>query len=153
SSRKSAPKGRAHVASSLPQSIYQSQGVWAANTLRWIIGGLVLGVMIAAIFLFPMLLQLNTIVVNTPSDNVPDTLQRNFLDASDLFLLPQPIDMSDLSHSIPHTFGLVGGVLGAVGFIALIWRRRFVLAGMLRAGCVLAIVLALDVSVPILPHV
>lgn len=117
--------------------------------LLWVAGGLALGLVIAAIFLLPLALELNLIVINTPADDVPATLGRNFLKPSDLFLLPLLVDMSDLSRSIPHTFGLVAAILGAAGLGALVWRRRFALATLLLVAMLVAIFLLLEVSLPV----
>lgn len=96
--------------------------------LLWVGGGLALGFGISLIFSLPMLLETQYIKVSLPAEDIPSVLQSNFLFPGDLFLPATAPDLGDVSRRLPDTFGLLAGVLGALGFIALPWRRRYGLA-------------------------
>lgn len=91
------------------------------------IGGL-LGVGTALIFLLPMTLEVNHIVIHDKSANAASELATHFVRPEELFVQPPGLDRTDASWSIPRTFGLLPGILAVCGTIALLLSRRTSLA-------------------------
>ena len=108
--------------------------------------GLALAAGLSAIYWLPALLELKYIKIG---GGLPDTiafLTRQFLQPAELFSLPQLIDRGDATLIMPRTLGLVGGVLGLAGLVALVYRRQWALALLLLAGMSLALFFTLEPS-------
>lgn len=115
---------------------------------RWLyIGsGFALGIGLAAIFLMPTLLELRYVIISQGLDETFNYLVEQFLPATEIFTLPRLIDTSDMYLDFPRTLGLVGGILGAFGIIALIVRKRWGLLLALVAGLGFTLFMLLDES-------
>lgn len=129
--------------------------VWAARqewSTLWrrmtcVIGGFALGAALAAIFLLPVVFELQYVNAEQGTDDNVAYLMSNFLNPKEVFTLPQPIDMTDMRLVMPRTLGLVGGILSAVGLGALVVHRRFGLALLLSLGLLFSIFMLLEPSV------
>jgi hypothetical protein len=118
---------------------------------RWgvTLGGLMLGVGLASIFLIPLALELRYVQANDQASDVIAYLTSNFLKPSELFIQPQPIDLTDLRLELPTTLGLVWGLLGALGLAGLIRRKQYRAALGLGAAMAFALFMMLEVSLPL----
>ncbi|MBI5960725.1 MAG: hypothetical protein HY866_18445, partial [Chloroflexi bacterium] len=114
-----------------------------------VIAGLALGAALAAIFVLPMALELRYI---RAADDDPETiafLSSRFVQLSELFAQPRPVDLTDLTFQQPITLGLTGALLGLIGLIALVIRRRFILAALLALLVGLVVFMMLDDSLDV----
>jgi len=109
-------------------------------------GGLALGVGLSLIFTLPLIAELRYIKASLPAEDIPSVLLANFLQPDQLFQQPPAPDLSDLSRRLPDTFGLIGGLLGGLGLVALLWKRRYGLALAWGAALAFSIFLLLDTS-------
>jgi len=106
-------------------------------------GGLALGGGLSLIFSLPLFAELGYIKASLPATDIPSVLLSNFLPPGELFIQPRAPDLSDLSRRLPDTLGLVGGLLGGLGWIALIWKRCYGLAlawGVALAACLFLLI-------------
>jgi|GEM_PF-920807 len=115
---------------------------------RWIyIGcGLAISAGLSAIFLIPVFAELQYVRI---AGELPDTiafLQARFGTFSETFSLLPLVDTTDATLVMPRTLGLVGGVLSIIGLIALLVRRKWLIAIVLCLGLVFAVFLALEQS-------
>lgn len=111
--------------------------------------GLAISAGLSAIFLIPVLAEVQFIEI---AGDLPDTvefLRQNFGTVSEIFSMPQIIDSSDATLVIPRTLGLIGGLLSVVGLIALLIRRQFTIAILLVLGLGFAVFLALEPSLDV----
>ncbi|MEL6404514.1 MAG: 6-pyruvoyl-tetrahydropterin synthase-related protein [Chloroflexota bacterium] len=113
-----------------------SQQKWQGIFYRWIMifGGFALGIGLSAIFLFPTLLELQYVDISNGIDETVNYLQEQFLPPTEIFALPRLIDQTDLYLDFPRTLGLVGGLLSALGIVALVRDKRFGVLALLTAG-------------------
>ncbi|MBI5959232.1 MAG: hypothetical protein HY866_10885, partial [Chloroflexi bacterium] len=114
-----------------------------------VIAGLALGAALAAIFVLPMALELRYI---RAADDDPETiafLSSRFVQLSELFAQPRPVDLTDLTFQQPVTLGLTGALLGLIGLIALVIQRRFILAALLALLVGLVVFMMLDDSLDV----
>ena len=114
--------------------------------LAYTIGGLALGAGVAMIFLLPTLAEVGYVKVSLAAEDIPSVLRSGFLLPSQLFMQPAAPDLTDISRGLPDTLGLVGGLLGGLGFLALLSRRKFPLALAWAAILAFCIFLLLDIS-------
>lgn len=114
-----------------------------------VFGGLALGGCLAAIYLLPVAFELRYVQAAGGADDNIAYLISNFLQPREIFMLPPPADLTDLRYELPTTLGLVGGVLSGLGFIALLVRRRFVLATFLAVGLGFTLFMLIEPSLPV----
>ncbi len=119
------------------------------KTYSYLIGGLVLGGGLSAIFLLPAVLELPYVQISGGLASTVDYLESKFLQPWELFQFPQLIDRTDLFVDMPRTLGLVGGVLSLLGVIALVWKRHVRLALGLAVGLGFVIFMTVSASVDI----
>ncbi|GIL14423.1 MAG: hypothetical protein BroJett038_31430 [Chloroflexota bacterium] len=117
--------------------------------LGTVFAGLVLGAGLAAIFLLPMAAELRYIQAAEDAPDVIPYLISNFLQPGELFSQPIPMDLTDLRFELPTTFGLLNGVLGALGLLALIRRRRYTVAALLVLALAFNTLMLLEISLPL----
>jgi len=115
---------------------------------RWIyIGaGLVISAGLSAIFLLPVLAEVQFIEI---AGDLPDTvefLRGNFGTLTEIFSLPTIIDSTDATLVMPRALGLIGGILSIFGLLALIKHRKFEIALLLAVGLGVAVFLAIEPS-------
>ncbi len=118
---------------------------------RWIYlgGGLAISAGLSAIFLIPVFTELQYVRI---AGELPDTiafLQARFGTLSEIFAIPQIVDGTDATLIMSRTLGLVGGVLSVIGFVALLWHRRILLAIVLLLGLGFAVFLASEPSLDV----
>jgi len=118
---------------------------------RWLLigTGLTISAGLSAIFLLPVLTEVQYIEI---AGDLPDTvefLRQNFGTLSEIFSMPQIIDSTDATLVMPRALGLIGGVLSLFGFLALVIRRKFAIASLLIIGLGFAVLLALEPSLDI----
>ncbi len=115
---------------------------------RWFfIGtGFVIGIGLATIFLMPTLLELQYVQISEGIDETVNYLIEQYLPASEIFTLPKLIDSTDLYLDFPRTLGLVGGILSAIGIVALVRRKQYGVAILSIAGLGFTIFMLLDIS-------
>lgn len=112
-------------------------------------GGAALAVGLAAIFLLPLAFELRYVQAASQAPDVIPYLTSNFLRPEQLFAQPPLIDLTDLRYKLPTTLGLLGGVLGALGLLALLRQRRFGAAALLTAGLSFALFMMVEPSLPV----
>ena len=131
--------------------------LWAAHhnratfppRLLHMVGGFALGVALAAIFLLPLAMELRYVeAVESPDDAVPYLIS-NFLQPGEVFMQPPVMDLTDLRFELTPTFGLVGGLLAAVGFVALVVRRYYTLAAVLALALAFTLFMLVEPSLPV----
>lgn len=118
---------------------------------RWLmIGtGLVISAGLSAIFLLPVLAELQYIEI---AGDLPDTvefLRQNFGTLSEIFSIPQIIDGTDATLVMPRALGLIGGILSISGLFALMIRRKFWIGLLLTVGLGFAVFLATEPSLDV----
>lgn len=114
-----------------------------------VIGGLLLAVGLAAIFLIPLAAELHYVQAAVEAPDVIPYLRSNFLQPQQLFMQPPPIDLTDLRYKLPTTLGLAGGVLCVLGLLALAKTKRWGLLLVLMAALVFSLFMMLEVSLPV----
>ena len=130
---------------------WASRGNRRTLTRRWLAvgGGLLLGAGLAAIFLVPMALELRHICASQQDAETVSYLESRFLELRDAFSQPRPVDLTDINPPVPKTLGLVEGLLGLVGLVALVVRRRYALALALAAAMAVTVFMLLDRSLDV----
>ncbi len=124
---------------------------WKMLPKRWLYlsSGLLLGVGLASIFLIPLAAELRYVAgAQDPPDTIPYLIS-NFLQPFEVFEQPLPMDLTDLRFELPTTLGLVGGILGALGLIALVRCRQYAVAATLLVATVFMVFMLLDISLPV----
>jgi hypothetical protein len=124
---------------------------WKTLPRRWlsVTGGLLLGVGLAAIFLIPLAAELHFVAGSEdPPDTIPYLIS-NFLQPYEIFSQPLPMDLTDLRFELPTTLGLVGGVLGVLGLLALIRRKQYIIAAALLVATAFMVFMLLEISLPL----
>ncbi|MGQ9888180.1 MAG: 6-pyruvoyl-tetrahydropterin synthase-related protein [Aggregatilineales bacterium] len=118
---------------------------------RWaaVWGGLVLSAGLAAIFLLPLAAELRYVQAAENASDVIPYLISNFLQPSELFSQPMPMDLTDLRFELPTTFGLLNGLLGALGLLALARWRRYTVAALLALALAFNAFMLLEISLPL----
>lgn len=132
-------------------SLWAARGQWRSLLARLTctMGGLALGAGLASVFLLPVAAELRYVrAVETPSDALPYLIS-NYLPPQQLFAQPLPMDLTDLRYELLPSFGLVGGVLSAIGFLALLRSRHYALASTLAAALAFTVFMLLEVSLPV----
>jgi hypothetical protein len=115
--------------------------------ITWLLGGgLALGVGITAIFVIPAFLELRFIDAARGTADMFDVLRSGFLHPEQLFVQQGVFDLTDLRRDLPKTFGLVPGLLAAVGIVALSLQRRYKLALLLASAVALFAFMLLSIS-------
>jgi hypothetical protein len=124
---------------------------WRTLFQRWTatLGGLALGVGLAAIFLIPLAAELRYVRASDQASDVIAYLTSNFLQPSEIFAQPPAMDLTDLRFELPTTLGLVGGIFGVLGLIGLIRRKKYRWALALAVAMAFALFMMLQVSLPI----
>ncbi len=131
--------------------LWLSRHEWKTLPRRWlsVVGGLLLGVGLAAIFLIPLAVELQYVAgAEDPPDTIP-YLTSNFLQPFETFAQPLPMDLTDLRFELPTTLGLVGGVLGVLGLLALIQRKQYAIAIALLVAMAFMVFMLLEISLPV----
>jgi hypothetical protein len=114
-----------------------------------VVGGFALGAGLTAIFLLPLAFELKYVQSATEAQDVIPYLISNFLRPAEVFSQPLPMDLTDLRFEMPTTLGLVGGILSALGLLALLRRRRWKLAMLLAGALAFSIFMLLEISLPV----
>ncbi|MBI5670389.1 MAG: hypothetical protein HZC41_20540 [Chloroflexi bacterium] len=120
-----------------------------ARRFACVIGGLALGAGLAAIFLIPLALELKYVQAAAEAPDVIPYLRSNFLQPGQLFIQPPPVDLTDLRYKLPTTLGLAGGILCALGLLALVRTRRWGLLAALVAALAFALLMMVELSLPV----
>ena len=128
--------------------LFQSQKI-IIKTYGYLIGGLILGGGLSAIFLLPAVLELPYVQISGGLASTIAYLESKFLQPWELFQFPQLIDRTDLFVDMPRTLGLVGGILSLLGIVSLIWKRHVRLAVGLSVGLGFVIFMTVSASVDI----
>lgn len=111
---------------------------------------LVIALGISAVLTLPLLFELEFIVIeHAPTGNIPAELHAHFIEFSDLFRPVTALDHSDLSATIPHTYGLLPAILALAGLLALLMRRSWLLAALLGIGAAVSVFLVTPGSLEI----
>lgn len=118
---------------------------------RWLFigSGLIISAGLSAIFLLPVLAEVQFIEI---AGDLPDTvefLRQNFGTLSEIFSTPQIIDSTDATLVMPRALGFIGGVLSIIGFIALLSRKQIAIALLLLLGLGVTVFLALESSLDV----
>ena len=122
--------------------IGHSEGrVHLINATGRIIGAGTLTVGLCAFYLIPLAVEVQHVQIDDLAADVLGIVQANFYTLNDLFTQPPAPDLTDLSRGIPISYGLLTGVLGAIGVAALLLNRRWWLAGALCMTLLLGIFL------------
>ncbi|MEO8609060.1 MAG: 6-pyruvoyl-tetrahydropterin synthase-related protein [Chloroflexota bacterium] len=124
---------------------------WRTLFRRWMatLGGMALGVGLAAIFLIPLAAELRYVRASDQASDVIAYLTSNFLQPSEIFAQPPAMDLTDLRFELPTTLGLVGGIFGVLGLMALIYRKKYRWALALSAAMAFALFMMLQASLPV----
>ena len=112
-------------------------------------GGVALAAGLTMIFLLPLALELQHVDAVNGRDDVVPYLLSNFLRPAEVFSYPFPNDVTDIRVEYPTTLGLVGGVLFALGVLALLRRRQFAVAALLTVALGTTIYMLLEPSLPV----
>ena len=112
-------------------------------------GGIALAAGLAMIFLLPLALELQHVSAVSGRDDVVPYLVSNFLRPEQVFTFPMPNDLTDIRVEYPTTLGILGGVLFASGIPALLWKRRFAVAGLLTVALGATVYMLLEPSLPV----
>jgi hypothetical protein len=118
---------------------------------RWLFigSGLAISAGLSAIFLLPVLAEVQFIEI---AGDLPDTvefLRQKFGTFSEIFSIPQIIDSTDATLVMPRALGLIGGILSIIGFIALLSRKQIAIALFLMLGLGFAVFLATEPSLDV----
>lgn len=118
---------------------------------RWIFiaSALVISAGLSAIFLIPVLAEVQFVRI---AGDLPDTvpyLISKFLTVKELFVFPQLIDTTDVTLIMPRTLGIVGGIMSLIGIVGLSRRRRAVAVLLLVVGLGFSIFLTVGPSLNI----
>jgi hypothetical protein len=129
-------------------SLWTARGDWKTLFPRLMRAGagLALGVGLSLVFTLPLIAELQYIKAASAAEDIPSVLLSNFLSVGQLFQPPAAPDLSDLSRRLPDTFGLVAGILGGLGLLALLGKRLFAVALACGAALALSLFLLLDIS-------
>ena len=111
--------------------------------------GLLVGAGLSAIFWLPVAAELQYVKIGGELPGTVDFLKQSFLDFDELISLPRIIDSNDATLLMARTLGPIGALLGALGALALIVRRRIWLALILITGLIAAIVLTMELSLDV----
>lgn len=117
--------------------------------LIYTFGGLALGGGLTAIFLLPLALELKYVLSARQAPDVIPYLISNFLQPSQLFTQPLPMDLTDLRFELPETLGLVGGIFSLLGLLALIRHKRFGVLLILGGALGFSVFMLLRPSLPL----
>lgn len=112
-------------------------------------GGVLLAAGLAMIFLLPLALELRLVEAVSGRDDVVRYLTSNFLLPEEIFSYPMPNDLTDIRVEYPKTLGLIGGVLFALGIVALLWQRRFALTALLALTMGVTVFMMLEPSLSV----
>ena len=108
--------------------------------------GAALAAGLAAIFLLPLAAELRYVQAASQAPDVIPYLTSNFLQPEQIFSQPPLLDLTDLRYKLPTTLGLLGGLLGAFGLLALLRQRHFGAAALLAAGLTFALFMMVEPS-------
>ncbi|MBZ0279310.1 MAG: hypothetical protein K8L97_01135 [Anaerolineae bacterium] len=117
--------------------------------LIYTFGGLMLGGGLTAIFLLPLAMELKYVLSARQAPDVIPYLISNFLQPSQLFTQPLPMDLTDLRFELPETLGLVGGIFSLLGLLALIRRKYFAVLLILGGALAFSVFMLLRPSLPL----
>lgn len=117
--------------------------------LTFVLGGCVLGVALAAIFLLPVIFELKYVNAEQGTTDNVAYLISNFLKLDEVFVFPKLIDLTDMRLVMPRTLGLIGGVLSLFGLAALLRQKRYILSIALSLGLLFSIFMLLEASVDV----
>jgi hypothetical protein len=128
--------------------------LWALRTSRqlflrraiFVVGGLTIAVALTAIFLLPLFAELKYIVSSGTQSDVVPYLRSQFLQPNEIFALFPPIDLTDLRFELPTSLGLVGGVLSALGLVALVTHKQYGLGVLLAGALAILVFMLLEAS-------
>lgn len=120
-----------------------------ARRFACVMGGLALGAGLAAIFLIPLAAELRYVQAAAEAPDVIPYLRSNFLQPGQVFMQPPPVDLTDLRYKLPTTLGLAGGLLCALGLLALVKNRRWGLLAALVAALAFALFMMVESSLPL----
>ncbi|MBN2306016.1 MAG: hypothetical protein JXQ72_16155, partial [Anaerolineae bacterium] len=120
-----------------------------ARRLAFTVGGLALGAGLSAIFWLPMALELNYIRAAQENTETVAYLSSRFLQPGDLFIQPRPYDLTNARPDPALTVGLIPGLFGLAGLVALLVRRKFALALGLAAALGFAVFMQLEESLDV----
>jgi hypothetical protein len=112
--------------------------------------GLFLGAGLSAIFVVPMALELRYISASSEDVNYfISHLNLTFLRPGDVFAPSPLMDLTDLNRQLPATFGLIGGILGALGLVALLIQKQYRVAIIAALSLAFTIFMLLDYSLDV----